>query len=91
MGCCLPEGNSSNKFARPVHTRRYSAEAGEFVSHAMQRNYFLFLFLDNLDRVAAEKEDEFDNEDDDHHQLKHKRAALVELVDHEAVELFGGL
>src|ERR1700758_4855561 len=44
-----------------------------------------------LDRFAAEEVDQFDDQDDDHHQFQHKGAALVELVDHEAVEIFGGL
>src|SRR5580700_4064224 len=44
-----------------------------------------------LDRLPAEEVDQFDDEDDYHHQLKHEGAGLVELVDHEAVEVFGGL
>ena len=40
--------------------------------------------------LAAEEIDELYDQDDDHGQLKKEGAALVELVDHEAVELFGG-
>lgn len=41
--------------------------------------------------VAAEEEDEFDDEDDDDGGFEEEGAALVELVDHEAVEVFGGV
>src|SRR5580704_4299803 len=44
-----------------------------------------------LDGFAAEEVDEFDYEDDDYHQLEDEGAGLVELVDHESVEVFGGL
>src|SRR5580658_2754632 len=44
-----------------------------------------------LDRFAAEEVDELDDQDDDHHQFQYEGTALVEFVDHEAVELFGGL
>ena len=41
--------------------------------------------------LAAEQEGQLDDQDDDHHQFEHEGAALVELVHHEAVEVFGGL
>src|SRR5579872_1637267 len=43
-----------------------------------------------LDGFAAEEIDEFDDQDYDDHQFEDESAALVELVDHEAVEVFGG-
>jgi hypothetical protein len=43
------------------------------------------------DRVPVEEEDQLNNKYHYHHQLQHEGAALVEFVDHEAVELFGGL
>ena len=48
--------------------------------------YQLWVFLN----WAAFKEvDQFDNQDHNHHQLKNKGAGLIELLDHEAVEVFG--
>jgi hypothetical protein len=44
-----------------------------------------------LDGFAAEEIDQLDDEDYYDHEFKHEGAALVEFVDHEAVELFGGL
>src|SRR5271163_3057266 len=44
-----------------------------------------------LDGFAAEEVDKFDDQDYDHHQFQDEGAALIEFVDHEAVELFGGL
>src|SRR5437588_8725822 len=44
-----------------------------------------------LDRLAAEEIDQLDDENDHHHQLEHKGAALVKLVDHETVEIFSGV
>jgi hypothetical protein len=44
----------------------------------------------SLDRFPAEEIDQLDDENDDHHQLEYEGAALIELVHHEAVELFGG-
>src|ERR1019366_5054861 len=35
--------------------------------------------------------DQVDDQNNYHHQLQHERPALVELVDHEAVEFFGGV
>src|SRR5271169_3100983 len=50
------------------------------------------LELPSSDRSAPlEQPDQIDDQNNDHHQLQHKRAALVELVDHEAVEFFGGV
>src|SRR5271169_214125 len=50
------------------------------------------LELPSSDRRASLKQpDQIDDQNNDHHQLQHKRAALVELVDHEAVEFFGGV
>src|SRR5271170_2205195 len=46
---------------------------------------------DKLNGFAAEEVDEFDDQNDDYHQFEDESAALVEFVDHEAVELFGGL
>src|SRR5271157_1532383 len=45
----------------------------------------------NLNRFAAEEVDQLDYQDDYHHQFQDKGAALVELLHHEAVEIFGGL
>jgi len=39
---------------------------------------------------AAEEEEEFDDEDDDYGEFEDEAAGLIELVDHEAVELAGG-
>ena len=44
-----------------------------------------------LDRFAAEEVDQFNDEDDHYHQLQDEGAALVKLVDHEAVEIFSSL
>src|SRR5579864_6642731 len=41
--------------------------------------------------MTLEEINELDDQDDDHHQLKHERARLVELLHHEAVEILGGL
>src|ERR1022692_1284323 len=43
------------------------------------------------DGISAEKINDFDDQDYYHHQFQDEGAALVEFVDHEAVELFGGL
>ena len=43
-----------------------------------------------LHPFAAEEEHQLDYQNDHYHQLQHEGAALVELVHHEAVELFGG-
>lgn len=45
----------------------------------------------DLETFAAEEVDELDDEDDDHGELEEEGAALVELIDHEAVEIFGGI
>ena len=39
--------------------------------------------------LAAEQHDQLDDQDDHHHQCQHECAALIELVDHEAIELLG--
>src|ERR1700758_760020 len=44
-----------------------------------------------LDGLAAEEPDQFDNQNDHHHEFEHEGAALVELVNHEMIELLGGL
>src|SRR5579863_9540689 len=44
-----------------------------------------------LDWLAAEEVDELDDQDYYDHQLQDEGAGLVELLDHEAVEIFGGL
>src|SRR5579863_37146 len=44
-----------------------------------------------LDRLAAEEVDQLDDQDHDHHQFEDEGAALVELLHHEAVKIFGGL
>ncbi len=49
-----------------------------------------FASLSCLDRFAAEEVNEFDDQDDHDQKFQHEGAALVEFVDHEAVELFGG-
>jgi hypothetical protein len=43
------------------------------------------------EQLAFEEVNQLDDQDDDHRELEEKCAALVELVDHEAVELFGGV
>ena len=43
------------------------------------------------DRLSAEEVDQFDNQNDHDHQFQHECAALVELVDHKTIKLFGGL
>ena len=40
---------------------------------------------------SAKQEHQLNHEDDDHHQLKHKRPALVKAVHHEAIEFAGTL
>jgi hypothetical protein len=40
---------------------------------------------------AFEEVDQLDNQDDYHHQLQNEGATLVELLDHETVEVFGGV
>src|SRR5215467_9977879 len=44
-----------------------------------------------LDGSSLEEVDQLDYQDDDDHQLEYEGARLVELLDHEAVEVFGGL
>src|ERR1700687_6263582 len=41
--------------------------------------------------LAAEQEDQFDDQDDHHHEFEHEGTALVELVHHEAVKVLGGV
>src|SRR5437899_10929306 len=48
-----------------------------------------FVFM--LRAVTEEKDKELNNQNDHHHQFQRKRPALVELIHHEAVKLFGGL
>ena len=43
-----------------------------------------------LDRFAAEEVNQFDDQDDHHHQFEYEGAGLVELIDHEVVELLSG-
>src|SRR5579863_9810947 len=43
------------------------------------------------DRFSTEEIDQFDNQNDDDHEFQHECTALVELIDHEAIKLFGGL
>ena len=49
------------------------------------------VLLEILDGFAAEEIDQLDDQDDDDHKFEDEGAGLVEFVDHEAVELFGGL
>src|SRR5215469_3131999 len=42
-----------------------------------------------LHHFSLEEVDQLDHQNDDHHQFQHEGAALVELIDHEAVELLG--
>ena len=44
-----------------------------------------------LDGSAFEEVDQLDDQDDDDHQFEDEGARLVELLHHEAVEIFGGL
>lgn len=39
---------------------------------------------------AAKQECELNNQDRDHHHLQHKRAALLKLFDHEAIQVVSG-
>src|ERR1700726_1902029 len=41
--------------------------------------------------LAAEQEDQLDDQNDHYHEFENEGAALVELVHHEAVEVLGGL
>ena len=41
--------------------------------------------------MSSEEVDQLDDQDDDDHQFQDEGAGLVELLDHEAVEVFGGL
>src|SRR5450755_2769465 len=41
--------------------------------------------------LGAEEEGQFDEQDNHHHGFEHEGAALVELVHHEAVKVFGGV
>ena len=41
--------------------------------------------------MPFEEVDQFDDQDYHYHQFEDEGAGLVELVDHEAVEVFGGL
>src|SRR6202163_152408 len=41
--------------------------------------------------LAAEQEDQLDDQNDHYHEFEHEGAALVELVHHEAVEVLSGL
>src|ERR1700693_1995454 len=42
-------------------------------------------------KLAAEEEDQFDDQDDYYHELEHEGTALVELVHHEAIQVLGGV
>ena len=44
-----------------------------------------------LDGMALEEVDQLDDQDYYHHELEDKGSGLVELLDHEAVEIFGGV
>src|SRR5579864_3519146 len=44
-----------------------------------------------LDGVPFEEIDQLNDQDYYHHELEHKGSRLVELLDHEAVEIFGGV
>src|SRR5450755_3883983 len=41
--------------------------------------------------LGAEKEGQFDDQNNHHHGFEHEGAALVELVHHKAVKVFGGV
>src|SRR5437868_4324946 len=40
---------------------------------------------------AAEQVNQFDDQNDDHHEFEHEGAALVELVHHKAIKVFRGV
>src|SRR5580765_1011426 len=44
-----------------------------------------------LNRMALEEVNQLDDQNDDHHQFEHEGSRLIELFDHEAVEVFGGV
>src|ERR1700732_436293 len=46
---------------------------------------------EGLERLAAEDPDQLDDQYYYHHQLEHEGSALVELIDHEMIKLFGGI
>jgi hypothetical protein len=46
---------------------------------------------DLLDWAAFEEVDELDDQDYHHHQLKYEGSRLIELLDHEPVEVLGGV
>src|SRR4029077_402644 len=41
-------------------------------------------------RLASEQHHQLNHQNHHHHQLQHERPALIELVDHEVIELLGG-
>src|SRR5580700_4118957 len=59
--------------------------------HDNRRDDNRWRVVGKLDGLAAEEVDQFDDQDYDHHQLQDEGAGLVELLNHEAVEVFGGL
>ena len=48
-------------------------------------------YLSQLSHFSFEEIDQLDDQDDYDHQLQDEGAALVELLDHETVEVFGGV
>ena len=48
-------------------------------------------FFSSSEWMAAEKIEELNDEDNDNGEFEKEGTALVELVDHEAVEVFGGV
>jgi|SRR5579871_384181 len=71
--------------------RRKMAEMPAFYRQVAECSTKSRLSDDFLNRVAAEEVDQLNDEDDDHHQFENESTALVELIHHEAVEVFGGL
>jgi hypothetical protein len=46
---------------------------------------------EGLERFAAEDPDQLDDQNYYHHQLEHEGSALVELINHEMIQLFRGI
>src|SRR5207249_6659434 len=69
------KGNSST-----IATASEECQTGNWPHHGA---------LNVLADFPPEEEQQLDNQNNDHHKFQHERAALVELIHHEAIQLFG--
>src|SRR5579859_948980 len=81
----------------PIHPGRRTAEGGcPHMVHLAKGGARVFKspsgkIAQSLNGFAPEEVHQLDDQNEHHQQLQHERPALVELLDHELVEVFGGL